>query len=264
MENCYGANVSQTEPTAPADAPTGYPTDGSSTGGISATVPKAFWYNGVTREITNAIEAGGITPDRADNTQLAQSIAAQDKAVYDSIIPLIEKLQASLAKTEIVPTGMIAFFGSTAAPNSNWLVCDGRAVSRTAYADLFAAVGTTYGEGNGSTTFNLPYLIDRTVWGGSTGIGTAKQAGLPNITGEIHTRHAGEVSATGRGAVVAASGAFGLTVSDGSYSYKSYSTNSSLNATDKTTLDASKSNAIYGRSTTVQPPALVLLPCIHV
>ena len=254
MENCYGANVSQTEPTAPADAPTGYPTDGSSTGGISATVPKAFWYNGVTREITNAIEAGGITPDRADNTQLAQSIAAQDKAVYDSIIPLIEKLQASLAKTEIVPTGMIAFFGSTAAPNSNWLVCDGRAVSRTAYADLFAAVGTTYGEGNGSTTFNLPYLIDRTVWGGSTGIGTAKQPGLPGITGEIRVaRRGGKGSDYATGALYYGSRWNAAVRSGGDDDW-----GATVN------LDASRSSPIYGRSTTVQPPALVLLPCIHV
>lgn len=251
MENCYGANVSQTEPTAPADAPVGYPTDGSSTGGISATVPKAFWYNGVTREITNAIKAGGITPDRTDNAQLAASIAAQDTAVYDSIIPLIEKLQASVAKVEIVPTGMIAFFASTAAPNANWLICDGRAVSRTAYADLFAAIGTTYGEGNGSTTFNLPYLIDRTVWGGSTGVGTAKQAGLPNITGEAGCDDRAR------------------NIARGAFTWAQQSeANTSAGGGDSTffkfIFDASRSSPIYGRSTTVQPPALVLLPCIHV
>lgn len=257
MENCYGANVSQTEPTAPADAPVGYPTDGSSTGGISATVPKAFWYNGVTREITNAIKAGGITPDRTDNAQLAASIAAQDKAVYDSIIPLIEKLQASVAKTEIVPTGMIAFFGSTSAPNSNWLICDGRAVSRTAYADLFAAIGTTCGEGNGSTTFNLPYLIDCTVWGGSAGIGTAKQAGLPGITGEAYAA----VDSHG----VTAGGCSGALAYGTQYDPNFRHLNEGTHMWGAAiTLDASRSSPIYGRSTTVQPPALVLLPCIHV
>ena len=47
-----------------------------------------------------------------------------------------------------------AFAGTT--PPDGWLFCDGAAISRTTYADLFAAIGTTYGAGDGSTTFNLP------------------------------------------------------------------------------------------------------------
>lgn len=42
-----------------------------------------------------------------------------------------------------------------------WLLCDGSAVSRTIYSDLFAIIGTTYGEGDGSTTFNLPNVVDK-------------------------------------------------------------------------------------------------------
>lgn len=52
---------------------------------------------------------------------------------------------------------MIAYFASSTPP-SGWLKCDGSAVSRTTYSDLFAIVGTTYGSGDGSTTFNLPDL----------------------------------------------------------------------------------------------------------
>jgi microcystin-dependent protein len=44
---------------------------------------------------------------------------------------------------------------------SGWLVCDGRAVSRTTYAALFTAIGTLWGGGDGSTTFNLPPLTNR-------------------------------------------------------------------------------------------------------
>ena len=51
--------------------------------------------------------------------------------------------------------GMVAFFAMNTAP-SGWLNADGSAVSRTTYAALFAAIGTTFGVGNGSTTFNLP------------------------------------------------------------------------------------------------------------
>ena len=54
-----------------------------------------------------------------------------------------------------VPTGVILPFGGTTAP-TGFLICDGSAISRTSYADLFAVIGTTYGSGDGSTTFNLP------------------------------------------------------------------------------------------------------------
>jgi microcystin-dependent protein len=51
-------------------------------------------------------------------------------------------------------------YGAAAAP-TGWLLCDASAVSRTTYADLFAIIGTTYGVGDGSTTFNLPDLRGR-------------------------------------------------------------------------------------------------------
>lgn len=53
------------------------------------------------------------------------------------------------------PVGMIAPFGGTTAP-TGWLLCNGATVSRTTYSDLFAVIGTKYGAGDGSTTFNLP------------------------------------------------------------------------------------------------------------
>ena len=57
-------------------------------------------------------------------------------------------------------TGIIVPFGGSSAPTS-FLLCDGSAVSRTTYATLFGIIGTTYGMGNGSTTFNLPDLRQR-------------------------------------------------------------------------------------------------------
>ena len=68
-----------------------------------------------------------------------------------------------------------------------WLLCNGAAVSRTTYAKLFAAIGTRYGSGNGSTTFNLPNFNGRHVLGTTnTGnLGSYVSAGLPDITGEF-------------------------------------------------------------------------------
>jgi microcystin-dependent protein len=62
------------------------------------------------------------------------------------------QLERSFSDT---PVGTITGYGGAAAP-SGWLLCDGSAVSRTAYAELFSVIGTTYGTGNGSTTFNVP------------------------------------------------------------------------------------------------------------
>ena len=59
-----------------------------------------------------------------------------------------------------VPPGVILPFGGASAPQG-WLLCHGQAISRTDYAELFAAIGTTFGVGDGSTTFNLPDMRGR-------------------------------------------------------------------------------------------------------
>ena len=61
--------------------------------------------------------------------------------------------------TAVVPIGAIQLWPTGTAP-SDWMLCDGQAISRTAYADLFALIGTTYGTGDGTTTFNLPTMSD--------------------------------------------------------------------------------------------------------
>lgn len=63
--------------------------------------------------------------------------------------------QTSGVAAQLMPTGVILPFAGNTAP-SGWLACDGSAVSRTTYASLFTTIGTTYGTGDGSTTFNLP------------------------------------------------------------------------------------------------------------
>lgn len=63
-----------------------------------------------------------------------------------------------------VPPGIIWPYGGSAAP-TGFLLCYGQAISRTTYANLFAVIGTTYGTGDGSTTFNVPDLRGRSVRG---------------------------------------------------------------------------------------------------
>lgn len=70
------------------------------------------------------------------------------------------------------PTGALVAFAGAAAP-TGWLLCAGQEVSRATYAALFAVVGTTYGPGNGSTTFNVPDLRGRVAAGKDDMNGTA-------------------------------------------------------------------------------------------
>jgi hypothetical protein len=79
-----------------------------------------------------------------------------------------------------IPVGMIIeyTFGDTIATPIGWLLCNGAAVPRSLYKRLFAVIGTTYGVGDGSTTFNLPNLSDRYLYGSNTTIGPGSGANM--------------------------------------------------------------------------------------
>jgi microcystin-dependent protein len=81
----------------------------------------------------------------------------------------------------LVPAGTLLPFAGAAAP-AGFLLCSGQAVSRTDYADLFAVIGTTYGAGNGTTTFNLPDLRGR-VAAGKGDMGGSESGRLNTIIG---------------------------------------------------------------------------------
>ena len=74
------------------------------------------------------------------------------------------KVGTGQAGGDTLPIGAIMPFGSDTIPE-NWLLCNGQEVSRTDYAELFKILGTAYGEGNGSTTFNLPNYKGRVAAG---------------------------------------------------------------------------------------------------
>src|SRR6056300_513477 len=80
-----------------------------------------------------------------------------------------------------IPTATIVPWSDASVP-SGFLECDGSAVSRTTYAALFAVVGTTYGTGDGSTTFNLPDLQDNVPVGKSNNKALASTGGANTVT----------------------------------------------------------------------------------
>ena len=146
---------------------------------------------------------------------------------------------------DALPTGSYIQFAGSQAPEG-FLVCNGGEISRTTYSVLFAVIGTTYGSGDGSTTFNLPNLTDRFLQGSTTS-GTVKDAGLPNITGYI--RSPAELPEERQGAFET-NNLGNHIYGQGNSKFWNWS------------FDASRSSSIYGSSSTVQPPALTCLICI--
>lgn len=173
------------------------------------------------------------TPGTTPNTDLTVTSPAVGNTVTDgAVVWTIRKL---LNPTDIpdstAPSTIMAFAGNSTP--SGFLLCDGSAVSRTTYSKLYAAIGTTWGSGNGSTTFSLPNLNGYWLKGSSTA-GSSVNAGLPNITGQVGSSFTTDIS-----------GAFTLVQTQkdlgsgtvGSRGYASFS--------------ASSSNSLYGASSTV-------------
>jgi microcystin-dependent protein len=86
----------------------------------------------------------------------------------------------------LIPPGSIIMYGAAAAPGGYYL-CEGAAISRSTYAALFAVISTTYGAGDGSTTFNVPDFRDRAPYGASTFTLGSKTAGEVNASGQNST-----------------------------------------------------------------------------
>lgn len=155
-----------------------------------------------------------------------------------------------------VPVGTIVWSAATTAPNG-YLLCNGATVGRSTYSALFAAIGTTYGAGDGNTTFALPNLIGRVMWGG-TSPGAYLAAGLPNITGEFSTRG----TMVTDNSLIASNGAFTIDEVKSSDTFASFNVSEYKN-TQGISFSAANSNPIYSSSVdTVQPPALTLCPYI--
>lgn len=140
-----------------------------------------------------------------------------------------------------IPVGTILASLDDEVPEG-YLPAEGAAISRTTYADLFNAIGTKFGEGDGSTTFSLPNLVGRFLEGNGVP-GTLKEPGLPNITGELDSPN--DVSNPYNGAFFRT----GRTISG---------VGREGQVMQIIGFNASRSNAIYGASDTVQPAAVTV------
>ena len=127
----------------------------------------------ITKNLSDKIQTVGII--NQNNTTTALKQWSGTKAQYDSITTkdsntiyniTDDETATEYANTDLnnltntgvqnlARTGMVVPFAGSTAP-SGWLICDGSAISRTTYSSLFSVIGTTYGDGDGNTTFNIP------------------------------------------------------------------------------------------------------------
>ncbi|WP_240336124.1 phage tail protein [Stenotrophomonas sp. B1-1] len=151
----------------------GYFTSGDFIAGVKATIPGADWFNTVQAELTNTVEASGQALDRDDDTQLLQAI------------------RTLINRSRYRPGQIVISAGE---PLEGTLLCDGSAISRQDYAELFAVIGTKYGEGDGNTTFNLPLCKDGTT---ITHTNSADIVGVHSAGAILAHAHTASASAVG-------------------------------------------------------------------
>jgi len=124
--------------------------------GSTLTVP--YGGSGVTSSTAYAVICGGTTSTGAH--QSVASVGTSGQVLTSNgagALPTFQTLNT-------FSSGMLMPYAGSSAP-SGWLLCYGQAISRTTYADLFAAIGVTYGAGDTTTTFNLPDLRGRSIFG---------------------------------------------------------------------------------------------------
>jgi len=126
---------------------------GTNTGTVYGTISNVAAVTDTT--VTLTMDSGQILVTEVDGSEAVSvgSDPGTQSIAYTSVAD-------PPAQPETFSPGMIMIYGAVGPPNG-WLICNGQAVNRTTYADLFTAIGTTYGSGDGSTTFNIPDLVGR-------------------------------------------------------------------------------------------------------
>lgn len=119
-------------------------------------------------------EPAGSLPDPLVKGQNLADVP--DKAKARTALDVNSKAETR----QMAPPGLVANFARSSAP-TGWLRCNGAAISRTAYAELFAAIGTTFGQGDGATSFNVPDLRGEFIrcWDDGRGVDAGRAFGSP-------------------------------------------------------------------------------------
>ena len=149
------------------------------------------------------------------------------------------------------PIGTILPYGGATAP-FGWFLCQGQAVSRTEYAELFAVIGTAFGSGDGTSTFNVPDMTGKTAMGVETdhALGASENGALPNVK----SNESQSLWAWNKSNSTGYNGALGVVTLDQGY----HATTEGASGRFGTfVVDASKSSSIYTNGQTKVDPANV-------
>lgn len=137
-----------------------------------------------------------------------------------SVENIRRKIQNSVVREEnlfppemLMPVGAVLPYASSSAPNG-WMNCQGQELYRGDYPDLFAVIGTTYGAGDGSTTFKLPNLSGRVIVGQGSGVDLTPRSMGTTGGAETHTLTTGEMPSHSHTSN-AVGGTLGLMTADG-------------------------------------------------
>jgi microcystin-dependent protein len=131
---------------------------------VTSTAAELNILDGVTADTAEINILDGVTANTAEINILDGLTATTAELNYVDGVTSNIQTQIDNVTSTAMPTGALVPYAGTSAP-SGFLLCYGQEVSRTTYASLFSAIGTTYGTGDGSTTFNLPDLRGRAVAG---------------------------------------------------------------------------------------------------
>jgi microcystin-dependent protein len=190
---------------------------------------------GVTGTATFVVSPVAPTPSIGDNTTKLATTAFVQTAITGSIIP-----------------GQITMW-PTASPPSGWLICDGSAVSRSTYSTLFGIVGTAFGSGDGSTTFNLPNYQGKVPMGSSSAYSLASTGGSADAVVVSHTHTATSVVTDPGHFHAANSQSVQPNITGGSGNINSASGNTSSATTGITVATTNSTTGVSGTGANLQP-----------
>ena len=174
--------------------------------------------------------------------QLNEDVNPTDEA--ELVSQFLRALQIFIQRGGACPVGSIIPYLGGDVPYG-WLLANGASVLRSQYNKLFALIGTKFGAVD-EAHFNLPNLHHRFIEGTTSlsEVGSYVEAGLPNITGQLLDIHGGTFLGGNGSFSYVKNGGLPYQSTDGSFCYGNF------------TLDASRSSALYGASSTVQVSAI--------
>lgn len=133
-------------------------TAGNASNAVWVATKASQWANARTIALTGDV-TGSVAIDGTQNVSMTATLAGQ-----------------------VDLTGAIQLWGGASAPNASWKICNGEAISRSTYSDLFAIIGVAYGGGDGSATFNIPNLESKVPMGKSSSYALASTGGANTVT----------------------------------------------------------------------------------